>query len=82
VTITEKGLEGDQQTRYFLRQPGNPDHGWPRGWTSKMVFTHPSPYRQQGHPAIAPWALRLDCRSVQKHNNHPSVHLKLSSLRT
>jgi hypothetical protein len=55
VTITEMGLEGCQQTRYFLGQPGKPDHGWPRRWTDKMVLIPPSSYRLPGHPATAPF---------------------------
>src|SRR5215813_1192654 len=81
-TVTEIGLEGSQQTRYFLRQPGHPDHGWPRRWTSKMAFIPPSPYRLPGPPATAPFVRLQCCRTLKRQHNHIGVHLNLSSLST
>src|SRR5438093_37067 len=80
VTIAEVGLEGGKQTRYFLRQPAEPDHGWPPLERLKMERIHPSLYSWGGWPASSPLTLLRRRRGGKIQDNHSVTHFKLSRL--
>ena len=80
MAIAEVGLERREQTRYFLRQPGHPDHGGPPGQGRLMSLNHPSAYLPGGPPARTP-LLRLLCwRAPKRQDYQETIPLNLSTL--
>jgi hypothetical protein len=82
VAIAEIGLEGGKPTRYCLRHPGDPEHGWPLEGTRSVCFTHTPPYPSRGHPATALFVLPPPSRRAKRQDNHPTIHCQLSTLST
>src|SRR5262245_40196712 len=80
MAIAERGLERNEQTRYFLRHPGHPDHGWPPQRTGLMSLKHPSAYLPGGHPTRA-WLLRRSPGKAMKRQHYQATTpFNLSSL--
>src|ERR1700750_450426 len=82
MSIAEVGLERREQTRYFLGQPGHPDHGGPPVQARVMSFIHPSAYLAGGSPART-LLVRLGFgRTLQRQDYQATIPLNLSTLRT
>src|SRR5262245_54959148 len=79
VAVAEIGLERGKQTRYFLRQPGEPDHGWPP-CRLRMSLHHPSAYLGGDQPASTLSQLRSLCRATKNQDYQTVPHFNLSSL--
>jgi hypothetical protein len=80
MTVAEVGLERGKQARYFLRQPGNPDHGWSPCSVLPMSLNHPSAYLLGDQPARVLFVLLPLCTVPKRQNSHADPRVNLSSL--
>jgi hypothetical protein len=80
MAIAEVGLEWREQTRYFLGQPGHPDHGGPPGQGGLMSLIHPSPYLPGGSPASTPLQLLWCGRALKNYDYQTTILSNLSTL--
>src|SRR6201989_3185051 len=80
MSIAEVGLERRKQTRYFLGQPGHPDHGGPPMLVRSMSFNHPSAYPLGGSPASTRLLLLWWGRALKNQDYLTPLPLNLSTL--
>src|SRR6476469_7690323 len=80
MPVAEVGLEWREHTRYFLRQPGYPDHGEPPVQAGLMSLNPPSAYLAGGGPARTPWWRLWYWRAPKKQDYQEMIPLILSSL--
>jgi hypothetical protein len=80
MPIAERGLERREQTRYFLGQPGHPDHGEPPVQARLMSFNPPSAYLLGGTPASTPLVWLSGRRPLKKLHYQDEAPLILSTL--